>query len=166
MTDKPKNAVILLVGDHKEVAGLFSKFEDTTAPDAPAKIVAQICHELNIHTMIEEEILYPALRGKVDGDLLDEAYVEHDGAKSLINQLLDADPVDPYYRAKVSVLGEEIEHHVMEEEKPRHGHFAQAERSGVDLDELGEQLAARKETLLVLAKTGTFPASERVKIDA
>ncbi len=160
MTDKTENAVTLLVADHRKVAGLFSKFEGATAPAAQAKLVAQICDELTIHTMIEEEILYPALRGKVEDDLLDEAYVEHDGAKALITQLRDADPSEPYYKAKVSVLSEEIEHHVEEEETPRDGLFAQAKRSDVDLDALGAQLAARKEELLEMAKVGTLPAPE------
>jgi hemerythrin superfamily protein len=166
MNEKPANALTLLVADHKKVAGLFSKFEDTSAPAAQAKLVAQICDELTIHTMIEEEILYPALRGKVDDDFLDEAYVEHDGAKSLINQLLKADPSDDYYKAKVSVLSEEIEHHVEEEERPRDGLFAQAKRSDVDLDALGEQLAARKDELLAMAEAGTLPAPQPVTTDA
>ncbi len=166
MTDKPENAISLLVADHRKVADLFEKFEGTSAPAAQAKIVAQICQELTIHTMIEEEILYPALRGKVDEDLLDEAYVEHDGAKSLITQLSDADPAEPYYKAKVSVLSEEIEHHVKEEEKPRDGLFAQAKRSDVDLDALGAQLSERKSALVAMAKAGTLPAPELATVAA
>ena len=160
MTKKSENAVTLLVADHLKVADLFSKFEGTTAPAAQAKLVAQICDELTIHAMIEEEILYPALRGNADDDLIDEAYVEHDGAKALILQLRDADPSDPFYKAKVSVLSEEIQHHVKEEEMPRDGMFAQAKKSDIDLDEIGAQLAARKAELVALAKAGNLPRPE------
>lgn len=164
MMNAPTDAIALLVADHKKVAGLFSDFENTTAPAARRKLVAQICDELIIHTMIEEEIFYPALSGKIDADLLDEAYVEHDGAKSLICQLLGADPGDAFYRAKVSVLGEEIEHHVKEEEQARVGLFAQAKRADVDLAALGEALAARKQELLTLAKKGSLPAPQPVTV--
>src|SRR3546814_11268930 len=72
---------------------------------------------LKIHAQIEEEVFYPALKGKVDDDLLKEAYVEHDGAKVLINDILASGPEDEYFEAKVTVLSEEIKHHVKEEEK-------------------------------------------------
>lgn len=60
----------------------------------------------------------------------------------------------------MSVLSEEIQHHVKEEEMPRDGMFAQAKKSDIDLDEIGAQLAARKAELLALAKTGNLPRPE------
>ena len=110
--------------------------------------------------MIEEEIFYPALRGKIANDTLDEAYVEHDGAKVLINDLGNATPGDDYYDAKVTVLSEEIKHHVHEEEMRGEGMFAQARKTDVDLDALGVAMAARKQELLKQAKAGGLPAAK------
>jgi hypothetical protein len=97
--------------------------------------------------MIEEEIFYPALKGKIESDMLDEAYVEHDGAKLLISQIMSGAPADDFYDAKVTVLSEEIKHHVHEEEMPSEGMFAQARAADVDLDALGQKMAARKAAL-------------------
>src|SRR3712207_9192221 len=104
--------------------------------------------------MIEEEIFYPALRGKIDEDDLDEAYVEHDGAKVLINEIEAGGPDDDFYDAKVKGLQEQIEHHVEEEEKSRGNLFQQARASDVDLEALGEQMAARKAELMAMAEAG------------
>jgi hypothetical protein len=107
--------------------------------------------------MIEEEIFYPACSGKAEDDTLDEAYVEHDGAKVLIAELLQGDPDDEFYSAKVKVLSEDIKHHVKEEEKRGEGLFAQAKAAGLDLEALGEQLMARKQELMAEFKDGTLP---------
>ena len=93
-----------------------------------------------MHAAIEEEIFYPACEGKVEEDLLKEAYVEHDGAKILIAEIEAGGPGDDFYDAKVKVLQEQIEHHVEEEEQRVEGMFAQARKAGVDMDALGEQL--------------------------
>jgi hypothetical protein len=110
--------------------------------------------------MIEEEIYYPAIRGKVEDDDLDEAYVEHDGAKMLINDLETAEPDEDFYDAKVSVLQEQIEHHVKEEEKQRDNLFSQTRKTDIDLQALGAQMAARKAELMELARSGGLPAAE------
>ena len=124
------------------------------------KLARQICTELKIHTMIEEEIFYPALRGKISDDDLDEAIVEHDGAKVLINDIEAGAPDDDYYDAKVKVLQEEIEHHVKEEEKQQDNIFSQARKTDVDLEALGEQMAARKQELMEQAKSGGLPPAQ------
>ena len=114
--------------------------------------------ELTIHTMIEEEIFYPACReAGVDSDMMDEANVEHDGAKSLIAELEAGAPDDDFYDAKVKVLSEEIKHHVKEEEK-RGGIFSGAREAELDLAALGEQMAARKEELLAKFQDSGLPA--------
>jgi hypothetical protein len=110
--------------------------------------------------MIEEEIFYPALDGKIDEDDLKEAYVEHDGAKVLINDIEAGSPSDEFYDAKVKVLQEEIEHHVKEEEKQHGNIFQQARATDVDLEALGEQMAARKAELMQLAETQGLPPAE------
>ena len=101
-----------------------------------------------MHTRIEEEIFYPEERGEVEDDMLDEAYVEHQGAKNLIAEIEAMSPSDDFYDAKVKVLGEYIKHHVKEEEQPG-GIFAQAKRGDEDLEAIGERLEARKAELMV-----------------
>ena len=142
-----QDAVALLKEDHRTVEDLFAKFEKASGDDRKKEIAGQICMELTVHAMIEEEIFYPACEGKVEEDLLSEAYVEHDGAKVLIAEIEAGSPSDEYFDAKVKVLQEQIEHHVEEEEKRMEGLFSQARKAGVDMDSLGEQLAARKEEL-------------------
>ena len=157
--DKSQDALQLLAADHREVEGLFEKFEKASG-SAKERIVRQICTELKVHAMIEEEIYYPAIRGKVEEDALDEAYVEHDTAKNLINELEAAEPDEDFYDAKVKVLQELIEHHVKEEEKERDNLFQQTRAADVDLQALGAQLAERKMQLLAEAEAGTIGRAE------
>ncbi|MES2903216.1 MAG: hemerythrin domain-containing protein [Pseudomonadota bacterium] len=147
VTEKRPDAVALLKQDHRIVEELFAQFEKASGDGRKEKIAREICLELSVHAKIEEEIFYPACEGKVDEDLLEEAYVEHDGAKVLIAEILKGGPDDDYYDAKVTVLQEQIEHHVEEEEKRMEGLFAQARKAGLDMDALGLELAARKEQL-------------------
>jgi len=108
---------------------------------------SQICNALKVHTTIEEEIFYPAfLDATEEKDIHHEAEVEHDGAKKLIAEIEASSPDDDYFEAKVSVLSEMIKHHVKEEEGPG-GMFSKSRDSDMDLDELGQQLAARKAEL-------------------
>jgi len=152
---KMQDAVALLKEDHRTVEDLFAKFEKAGGDRRKKEIAEQICVELSIHAMIEEEIFYPACEGKIEEDLIKEAYVEHDGAKVLIGQIMRGGPDDEFYDAKVKVLQEQIEHHVEEEEKRLEGMFSQARRAGLDMDELGVQLAARKAELQAdIAKNG------------
>lgn len=152
----------VLAADHRAVEALFEQFEKARGSERKAKIAAQICTELKIHAQIEEEIFYPALKGKIDDDLLKEAYVEHDGAKILINDIAASGPSDKYFEAKVTVLSEEIKHHVKEEEKQHDNMFQQARAADVDLDALGERMLARKEELKRQADTAGLPPAELV----
>jgi len=157
---KPTDGLQLLASDHRKVEDLFARFEKASGASAKEKIVREICTELKIHSMIEEEIYYPEIRGKVDDADLDEAYVEHDGAKLLINELEAAEPDESYYDAKVKVLQEQIEHHVKEEEKQRDNLFQQTRTADIDLEALGERLAARKAELTALAQAEGLPPAE------
>jgi hypothetical protein len=121
--------------------------------------------ELTVHAKIEEEIFYPACEGKVEEDLLKEAYVEHDGAKVLIAEIEAGGPDDDYYDAKVKVLSEQIEHHVEEEEKRMEGLFSQARKAGLDMDELGRQLATRKSELAATYAKSGLPKPELTTMD-
>jgi hypothetical protein len=146
-----QDAISLLKADHRKVEALFEKYESARAKKAD--IAKQICMELTIHTTIEEEIFYPACKtAGVESDMLDEAHVEHDGAKVFISELENGSPEDEFYDAKVKVLSEEIRHHVKEEEK-RGGLFTEARKGDLDLHALGEQLASRKSELQAQYKT-------------
>jgi len=156
MVDK-QDAIALLKADHRTVEELFEKFEKAGGAGAKEKLAMRICMELSIHTAIEEEIFYPACKGKIEEDLLEEAYVEHDGAKVLIAEIEAGGASDDFYDAKVKVLSEQIEHHVEEEEKRSDGMFAQARKAELDLDALGEQMRARKEELMATYKAEGLP---------
>jgi hemerythrin superfamily protein len=139
-----EDAIALLKADHRAVEELFDQFEKTRSDDRKEEIAHKICAALKAHTIIEEEIFYPAfLEATRDKDIHHEAEVEHDGAKRMIADIEGMSSDDDYYDAKVTVLSEMIKHHVNEEEK-RGGMFAEARDSGMDLDELGERLRRRK----------------------
>jgi hemerythrin-like domain-containing protein len=144
-----QDAISMLVEDHREVADMFEQFDQLgdRAKAGKEKLKDKICIALIAHTTIEEEIFYPAARKAIeDGeDMVDEAVVEHASAKDLIRQLQEMQPDDELYDAKVKVLGEQIEHHVEEEEKEM---FPKARKSGLDLVALGQEMAMRKQELL------------------
>ena len=157
------DAIALLKHDHREVEELFSKFEN--ARGQKQAIAEQICNELKIHSMIEEEIFYPAFRGKIEDDILDEAYVEHDGAKVLINDIMAGGADEEFYEAKVKVLQEQIEHHVHEEEMRGEGMFAQCRDTDVDLVALRDQMLPRKQELMEQAETAGLPPAQPSVVD-
>ena len=138
-----------LKADHDNVKALFGKFDALKGEDnedaRKAELVDQICYELTLHSMLEEQIFYPALRRSINDDaLLDEADIEHAGVRELIGQLEIMAPGDDHYDATVTVLGEEVAHHIGKEEVAL---FKAARSAGIDLDALGKQLAARKDDL-------------------
>ena len=159
---KKMDAIALLKADHRKVEDLFAQFEKARDRDRKEKLVKQICMELSIHTMIEEEIFYPTCAGQVkDDDLLEEAYVEHDGAKVLVAELMNSGPDNEFFDAKVHVLSEMIKHHVKEEEKRSEGLFAEAKDAGLDMDGLGERLMQRKQELMEeFAEGDNLPAPQ------
>jgi hypothetical protein len=154
------DAIALLKDDHRKVEALFEKFEKAKDAKTKKALATEICTELSVHATIEEEIFYPACHQAVEDDLRAEAYVEHDAAKVLIAELAGSDPANEFYDAKMKVLSEDIKHHVKEEEKPGEGFFAQARKGGVDMDALGEKLAARKQELLAEIKKNGLPPPE------
>ncbi|MFC0254049.1 hemerythrin domain-containing protein [Massilia consociata] len=140
----PQDAITLLTAQHEEARAMFEQFENMTdrAKVSKKKLADKICNALIMHTTIEEEILYPAIREatKETEELVDEAVVEHASAKDLIAQIQEMDPGDDLYDAKVKVLGEMVEHHVEEEEKEM---FPKMRELKLDLEALGQELAAR-----------------------
>jgi hypothetical protein len=142
-----RDAIALLKADHRQVEDWFEQFEKTRSDERKQQLASQICKALEVHTMIEEGIFYPAfLEATEEEDLHHEAAIEHNGAKKLIAEIEASGPEDEYYDARVKVLSEMIKHHVKEEEQ-RDGMFAKARQSEMDLEQLGEQLAARKAQL-------------------
>lgn len=145
------DAIDLLINDHREVKALFKEYDKLVKAEADAGekqvVAAQICVMLTAHATAEEELFYPRARGVLgeDEDLVDEADVEHASAKELIAQIESGSPDDPLYDAKVKVLGEYIDHHVKEEEGEM---FPKIRKSDLDLDGIGEEIAARKAELM------------------
>jgi hypothetical protein len=149
-TMKEADAVDLLVDDHLQVGALFKQYEKLAKKEAAAgerrPLAQTICDMLKAHTTIEEEIFYPAARrAGIDADLLDEADIEHASAKELIAQIEGGNPDDDHYDARVTVLGEYIDHHVVEEHTEM---FPKCRRSGMDLVALRAELEARKSELV------------------
>ena len=144
-----QNAIELLKADHREVDHLFEQFQSARGRQQRKKLVKQIATALNAHTIIEEEIFYPACsKHGIEEDDLDEAQVEHDTIKLLVRELMEGSLDDDYYDAKMTVLSEYVKHHVGEEEEPQTGIFARVEKTDLDLDELGRELEDRKDQLM------------------
>jgi hemerythrin superfamily protein len=147
------DATALLERDHAEVKKLFKQYEKLADAEADGEerqaLAEEICAMLTVHATIEEELFYPAAReAEVGDDLLDEAEVEHASAKDLIAQIQSTGPDDELYDAKVTVLGEYINHHVQEEEGEM---FPKCRRAKMDLAELATALAQRKAELMAEA---------------
>lgn len=149
-----QDAIALLKADHREVSDMFEEFEGLSDRSrvSKKKLADKICKALIAHTTIEEEIFYPAVRQALQGkddeadDMMDEAIVEHAAAKDLIKQILEMQPDEDLYDAKVKVLSEEIEHHVKEEEEEMFKEVK--EETDLDLVALGQEMALRKQELL------------------
>jgi hemerythrin superfamily protein len=149
-TRRTKNdAIKLLTADHAKVKKMFKEFEKLSKKNEEAgkeELAAQICKELTIHAQLEEEIFYPAAREAIeDDDLMNEAMVEHNSAKDLISQIQSMGASDPMFDATVKVLGEYVNHHVEEEQNEI---FPKVEKAKVDLEEIGAEMAQRKEELM------------------
>ena len=157
MATEPTDAINLLKADHRKVEDLFAQFEKSIGADKKQRLAREICTELTVHTLLEEEIFYPACKGEIEDNTVFEAFVEHDGAKMLIAEIETGSPDDEFYEAKVTVLSEEIKHHVNEEEKRTAGMFAQAKKAGVDIKALGVQMMERKKELLEKIKSDGLP---------
>lgn len=146
------NATRLLKKDHDTVKELFRKFEKMKEEGSKGKqdVVQEIDRELEIHATVEEEIFYPAVkraRTEETKDIVLEALEEHHVVKTLLKELKDMSPKDESYDAKVTVLIENVEHHIKEEEGEM---FPDAKKflSEEQLEALGAKMEGRKEVLL------------------
>lgn len=145
----PKDAIAMLKADHAAVSAMFAEYEKTRSIPKKKALVAEICTALSVHAQIEEEIFYPAVKAALKDKLLvPEATVEHTSVKDLIAQIEGLEPDGEMYDAKVKVLSEYVKHHVKEEQNEM---FPKAKSSSLDMDDLGAQMAARKDELLAQA---------------
>ena len=148
-TDAGSDAIELLQRDHERVRLLFGELDSLRGiedeDERKAELVDDICYELTVHSMLEEEIFYPALRAALgDDDMLDEAELDHAGVRELITQLEVMYPGDEHFEATVAVLAEEVEHHVAQEEAEM---FEAARAVRLDLAALAHRLATRRAEL-------------------
>jgi hemerythrin-like domain-containing protein len=148
-------ATTLLKKQHQEVKGLFQKINKTEDPHVRGDLVAQIIEKLTVHSTIEEEIFYPAVRslgGQKSEDTILEALEEHHVVKLVLKELPASDPEDEHFSAKITVLSELVEHHADEEEDEM---FTLALKLGdSELESLGARMAARAEELSSGAQKG------------
>lgn len=169
------NATDLLREDHHKVKDLFRQFEDADTPAERRRIADQAIMELEIHSQVEEEIFYPAIRKQDDvGDLMDdtmnEADEEHHVADLLIGELKKMRAADARFVAKFTVLAENVKHHIGEEEAEI---FTKAAEGGMDrLQKLGARMEQRKAELMAAygkhdirksAKKAATPTSRTAK---
>ena len=141
------DAIDMLKQDHDKVEKAFKDFEKMDRQDTEAcrRLIETVCEDLKLHTTLEEEVFYPAVREAIaDEDLMNEAAVEHETAKMLIDQLENMGADDPNYYATFTVLGEYVRHHIKEEQGEM---FPAAKKARLDLVALGERMRARKEEL-------------------
>ena len=149
---KKDDAIALLKKDHREVEGLFKEFEALEEGDSQAvePVIASACTELKIHDKLETEIFYPAIREQAGDDkevedLLNEAEVEHEHVRDLVQKIEGMSPDDEKRNAHFTVLVEYVKHHVKEEEKEM---FPKLKQKDIDFQEIGRRMKARKEELM------------------
>jgi len=151
-TSQGPDAITLLKGDHRAVEKLFGQFEKAKDENRKKALADRICQELHVHMQIEEEIFYPTSRDFLkNDDIVDESVVEHAAAKDLMGEIEAMDPGDELYDAKVTVLQEQIEHHVEEEETE---YFPKVRKTDMDIKAIGARLKARKEELMAQIESG------------
>ena len=142
------DALEMLTQEHERIEAQFREFEkmDREAAGPLRALVLRACGDLRLHSALEEEVFYPALRDAIDDeDLLNEAAVEHETARMLIEQLENMPEDDPNFHATFTVLAEYVRHHVGEEENEI---FPAARKAGLDFKALGERVRARRDELL------------------
>jgi hemerythrin superfamily protein len=152
------NAIDLLVEQHDEVEALFDELESATSPERKAELFARLADNLAAHAKIEEAIFYPAVREKQTEAILLESTEEHLSIKRLLADLLELDPGDDRFDAKLEVMKEQVDHHAREEEE---GELFPKVRKLLDsneLDGLGGEMLSLFESLLEQQPRSLVPA--------
>lgn len=133
-----QDAIALLEADHHRVEELFREFKSAGNPEAKLHLAQVICMELTLHTMVEEEIFYPAFaQATGDAQMLEHALEEHQEIKDLIARVLTAENLD----GAIEAVKQHTLHHVEDERK---GMFAKARASGMELATLGGRIQTRR----------------------
>ena len=138
MPEAKVDPVKLLKDDHKKVKDLLSRAEKKPTQE----LIDEITMELQVHTKVEEEIFYPAFK-KVDEELVMEAIEEHHVVDTLLEEIAGLSPDDDVLAAKLTVLRENVEHHIEEEE----GKMFPDAKEVEGLEDIGQQMKQRKEEL-------------------
>ncbi len=152
----PENAINILKEDHDTVKDIFDKFEKAESASQRKALALKAIMELDIHAAIEEEIFYPAVRPQLEKDLMNEANEEHHVAKLIIGELKTMNGSEDIYKAKFTVLAENIRHHIKEEENEM---FPKVRALDIDLNSLGKKMLERRQ---VLKQTGCPPTAEEI----
>ena len=148
MPTKSNPVLSMLKADHKKVKALFAEYKDATSRKQQ-DITQTIIQELELHAELEEGLIYPAIREGIDDDgLMNEATEEHHLVHVLIAELKELEPSDDIFKAKFTVLGELVKHHVKEEEGEM---FPQAQKAKIEWEELKAAVMERKEQLMAHA---------------
>lgn len=148
MATSSNPVLTMLKTDHKKVKALFAEYQEAT-PRKQQDIAQTVIQDLEIHAELEEELIYPAIRkGTKDDKLMNEATEEHHLVHVLIAELKELEPSDATFKAKFTVLGELVKHHVKEEEGEM---FPQAQKAKIDWEALEAEVTERKEQLMAQA---------------
>jgi hypothetical protein len=150
------DAIAVLRAGHRTLENLFQAFAHARDRARKARLARQICTELKIHTLIEEEVFYPAFVGRIDAVTLAAAQAEHDGAMALVNAI-EAGGDSEARDIRIAALRAEIAPQLKKLERPADGLFARCRRSGVDLMVLRDRLVARRDELAARAERDGLP---------
>lgn len=153
---KNMDAFELLKEDHRKVEKIFAELEPTTerALKTREELFRKLQRELEIHTQIEETILYPVLRKQRETrDITFEGFEEHDIAKRLLEEMAMMDVTSEIWTAKLKVLKESVEHHIEEEETEMFKDAREA-LTKEEIQDLGARLEAKKKELSVFKTAG------------
>ena len=149
----------MLREDHKKVTGLFEQFEHADVANTKQRIVETALMELEVHSKLEEELIYPAIRAAIDDDeQMDEALEEHHVVHGLMGELKKMKPSDDRYDAKFTVLAENVRHHIKEEESDM---FPKAEECEIDWEALCSQVVKRKAQLMAKTSATSNPSPDK-----
>ena len=144
LTNEENDAISMLKQDHDRVKDLFDQFEKAERKAEKRKIVKQALEELRVHSTLEEEIFYPAVREQLKNGVMNEADEEHHVAKVLVAELETLSEDNDHYDAKFTVLAESVRHHIKEEENEM---LPKARDLKIDFKALGEKMERRKQQL-------------------
>jgi hypothetical protein len=146
--DTTTNALELLRSQHEEVEGLIEEIEDSDDPAVKEELFLEMADKLAAHAMIEEKMFYPAVMIEDTREQLVEATEEHLEVKRLLADMMELDVEDEHFDAKLTVLKEDLRHHIHDEEEPKLFREAEKQMSDDELAALGNEMLAMFEMLL------------------